>query len=291
MLTRLLLLSAALIALGACTRLFFHPMAQQVFDPATAGIVYEAVDFEATDGTRLHGWFLPSQLPDVEGTVLFLYGNAENKSTHIASVYWMPEHGYNVFLFDYRGYGGSGGRPTLSGLHDDIESALRYLISRPEPSTKHIIVFGQSLGGALALTAVSDSAWRPHIEGVVVEGAFSGYRAIAREKMAGFWLMRPLAWPFSLTVSDRYDPVDAAARISPIPLLLVYANEDDIVPVHHGEVLYEAARSPKWLWKIGSIAHITAFVDGGRRQDLVALMRSWSGSGTSLDMMQTSPGP
>ncbi len=275
MLARLLLLTPLLLSLGACTQLFFHPMRDQAFDPSSAGIVYEEVGFDAEDGTRLHGWFLPSRLPDADATVLFLYGNAENKSTHIASVYWLPEHGFNVLLFDYRGYGGSGGRPTLPGLHEDIDAALRYLLSRPEPSSQRIIVFGQSLGGSLALTAIAESPWRSHIEGVIVEGAFSGYRRIAREKLGSFWLTRPLAWPFSLTISDRYRPVESAAMISPIPLLLVYAAGDEIVPVHHGDLLYEAAESPKWLWKIDGIAHITAFVDEGRREEMVSLIRRW----------------
>lgn len=264
-----------MLAQSACTQLFFHPLAQPVFDPADAGIVYETVTFEAGDGTRLHGWFLPSRLPDAEATVLFLYGNAENKSTHIASVYWLPEHGFNVLMFDYRGYGGSAGRPTLPGMHDDIDAALRHLLSRPEPSSQRIIVFGQSLGGSLALTAVADSPWRSHIHGVVVEGAFSGYRAIAREKLSGFWLTWPLAWPFSLTISDHYRPLDAAARISPIPLLLVYSTEDDIVPAHHGERLYDAARSPKHLWKVDGIPHIAAFIDDDRRRELVSLIKRW----------------
>jgi uncharacterized protein len=275
MTTRILLLISLLMPLGGCTHMFFHPLAQQVFDPSIAGIEYEEFEFTAEDGIRLHGWFLPSRLPQPEATVLFLYGNAENKSTHIASVYWLPEHGFNVMLFDYRGYGGSEGRPGLAGMHSDIDAALHYLLSRPEPSARRIIVFGQSLGGALALTAVANSPVRAHVEGVIVEGGFSGYRAITREKLSGFWLTRPLARPFSWTVSDRYRPVDAAGEISPIPLLLVYATDDGIVPAHHGDLLYEAARSPKYLWKIDGIAHIAAFLDEGRRAELTDLMRSW----------------
>lgn len=267
----LLLLSLS----GGCTHLFFHPTDQEIFDPAVAGIEYESVDFLADDGIRLHGWFLPSRLPDADATVLLLYGNAQNKSAHIASVYWLPKRGFNVMLFDYRGYGDSEGVPGLVGMHRDIDAALHYLLSRPEPSAQRIVVFGQSLGGSLALTAVADSPWRSHIKGVIVEGGFSGYRVIAREKLADYWLTWPLSWPLSLTVSDHYKPEQAAGEISPIPLLLVYATDDKVVPVHHGDILYEAARSPKWLWKIDGIAHISAFLDEGRRADLTDLMRAW----------------
>lgn len=275
----LLLLLLLTLAAGGCTRLFFHPMTPHVFDPATVGIAYRAVDFQASDGVDLHGWFLPSRQEETHGTVLFLYGNAENMSTHIASVNWLPEQGFNVFMFDYRGYGKSGGRTGLAGLHLDIDAALQLLAGADE--TTPIIVFGQSLGGALALTAVAASPWREQVAGVVVEGAFSSYRRIAREKLAGHWLTRPLAWPFSLTVSERYRPLEAAAGLSPIPLLLVYAGDDDIVPSHHGDMLYEAARSPKWLWRIDGIGHIMAFVDDDRRRDLTRLLRQWLSESSS----------
>ena len=105
------------LQLGACTSLLFYPQRELVLTPDRVGLAYRDVWFKAADGTRLHGWFLPAGMNVVRGeacTVLFLHGNAENISTHIGNVAWLPGKGYNVFLFDYRGYGRSAGEPLSS---------------------------------------------------------------------------------------------------------------------------------------------------------------------------------
>ncbi|HKJ87186.1 MAG TPA: alpha/beta fold hydrolase, partial [Gammaproteobacteria bacterium] len=95
--------------LAGCTSLFFYPDREMVLNPATLGLGFERVAFPSTDGVRLHGWYLPAETERTGGTVLFLHGNAENISNHLRIVDWLPERGFNVFLFDYRGYGRSQG--------------------------------------------------------------------------------------------------------------------------------------------------------------------------------------
>ena len=93
------------LELGSCANLLFFPQRDLVLTPDQVGLAYRDVWFEAADGTRLHGWFLPAEKKmalSAACTVLFLHGNAENISTHLASVSWLPAQGYNVFLFDYR---------------------------------------------------------------------------------------------------------------------------------------------------------------------------------------------
>ena len=147
--------------------------------------------FKAGDGTRLHGWFLPAAGRAL-GTILFLHGNAENVSTHIMSVRWLPARGFNVFLLDYRGYGASAGVPTQAGVQDDVDSALRTLLARPDVDPDRVVVFGQSLGGAIAVLSRGAFRLPQHIRALVVESAFASYRQIAREKLADFWLTWPL---------------------------------------------------------------------------------------------------
>ena len=159
-------------------------------------------------------------------TVLFLHGNAENISTHIASVAWLPAKGYNVFLFDYRGYGRSAGEPSLPGLHLDTEAALAAVFAMAEVNADRIVVFRQSLGGDVAITALAGSAYRHRIRAMVIEGAFSSYRGIAREKLAGLWLTWPLQWPLSLAMDDQYKPLEAIGRISPVPVLVIHGLVD-----------------------------------------------------------------
>ena len=115
------------IASTGCSSFFFQPHKQHYRDPGKIGLAFEDVYFPTNDNLKLHGWFLPAQ-GEVKGTVLFLHGNAENISTHIGSVYWLPARGFNVFLPDYRGYGKSEGAPSLAGSMADIESALAYVL-------------------------------------------------------------------------------------------------------------------------------------------------------------------
>ena len=115
--------------------MFFQPQTTQYMTPNEIGLAYEDVYFSSTDGTKLHGWFLPAQ-GKAKGTVLFLHGNAENISTHILSVYWLPAQQYNVFLLDYRGYGLSEGVPDLKGAQEDINIAMNYLLHRKDIDTE-----------------------------------------------------------------------------------------------------------------------------------------------------------
>jgi len=256
---------------GGCTSVFFQPLVAHLHTPDELGLAYEDVYFNTSDGLKLHGWFLPAQVP-ARATILFLHGNAENISTHVASVYWLPAHGFNVFLPDYRGYGRSQGTPSLAGAQEDIDSAFRYVIGRRDVDPHRVVVFGQSLGGALAAHYVAHTPQRDRIRALVIESAFASYRGIAREKLAGFWLSWPLQWPLSFTVDDAYSPIRSIGDVSPIPLLIIHGEDDAIVPPAHAQKLYEAAKPPKDLWLIPQCGHIQAFQKPGVRERFVAYL-------------------
>jgi fermentation-respiration switch protein FrsA (DUF1100 family) len=255
---RLLLIVMLTAGLLGCNGMFFFPYRDQMLSPEQLGLKYEDVDFLANDGTRLHAWFLPASGAAL-GTILFLHGNAENISTHIMSVRWLPAQGFNVFLLDYRGYGASEGHPSVEGVQEDVNAAMRTLLSRRDVNPDRIVVFGQSLGGSIAVYNVAHSPYRRHIRALVVESAFASYRAIAREKLAAFWLTWPLQYPLSWTVSDEYSPSQTVAGVSPIPLLIIHGDRDPIVPVDHGKRLFELAQEPKQLWIVSGGGHIQAF--------------------------------
>ena len=255
-------------ALGGCTQVFFQPYRGEIATPEKFGLAYEEVRFRSQDGTALYGWFLPAH-GKVAGTVLFLHGNAENISTHIASVAWLPARGFNVFLFDYRGYGASDGTPTLAGVQQDIEAAMQILLLRTDIDHDRIVVFGQSLGGALAAYYVAHSQSRDAIRALVIDSAFSSYRGIVREKLAATWL----TWPFqllpALTVDERFSPLPAMRLISPIALLIIQGDQDTIVPPHHAQRLYDAALEPKQLWIVPGAGHIQSLRDAAMQDRLV----------------------
>jgi fermentation-respiration switch protein FrsA (DUF1100 family) len=257
--------------LAGCTPVFFQPTSTLFATPGQFGIDYKPVEFRAADGTALFAWFLPARGP-AKASVLYLHGNAENISTHFANVAWMPAAGFNVLALDYRGYGGSEGRPSLAGVLLDIDAAMRTLLERKDVDPQRIFVFGQSLGGALAIYYVAHSPYRRHVRAVVVDSAFSDYRLVAKEKMADLILTWPFQWLPNFTVDNDYSPRAAVAAISPIPLLLIYGERDGIVPPHHSQLLFEKAREPKNLWSIPDTGHIGAMRNASVRKRLAEFL-------------------
>jgi len=237
--------------------MFFYPQKQLIRTPKDVGINYEDVNFKSRDGMALHGWYLPAE-EKAWGTVLFFHGNAENISTHLGAVYWMPAHGLNVFLFDYRGYGKSQGKTEIQGMHLDATAALNYLKSRPDITSDNIIIFGQSLGAAIAMYTAATQE-KQGISSVVVESTFSDYRNIFREKLSSMIITWPLQWPLSFAVENAYSPLSIVHDIQPTPILFIHGDNDITVPHHHSEQLYKAATQPKQLWLIPDGQHTQAF--------------------------------
>lgn len=238
---------AALLLLGGCSSVFFYPDQVTYITPERLNLAYEDVFLETSDGETLHGWWLPAE-SDAKGTVYFLHGNAQNISSHIMNVAWLPERHYNVFLIDYRGYGRSTGAPDIEGALHDAETGLRWLTDKPEIEDQPLFLLGQSLGGALGVVLASEWTEReeqPPLDGVILDGTFSGFRSIAREKLGDFWLTWPFQVPLSWTITDEYEAYEYIGNVSPIPVMVIQSERDGIIPFHHGRRLYEAAREPK----------------------------------------------
>ncbi len=243
--------------LTACTSVFVHPDRVAYLQNRPLGTPAEDVWIQARDGGRMHALSMPAQ-GEQRATVLFLHGNAENLTSHAHAVSWLPALGYTVLALDYRGFGRSEGEADIDTIHEDAEDALTWLVAKGAQSTGPLIVFGQSIGGSVAIRTVAHSALREHVAAVIADSAFSSYRGIAREKLGAVWLTWPLQWPLSLLISNRYTAIDAVADVSPIPLLLIHGERDFIVDPSHSQRLYAAAGEPKALWLIPEGKHIDA---------------------------------
>lgn len=268
---RALIFSISIFAAG-CSSLFFYPQKEHFDNPALNLVSYEDIYFMTADGLKLHGWRIKAKDKN-RGTILQLHGNAENISTHVNSVLWLTLEGYDVFTFDYRGYGKSEGSPTLDGVHTDAQAALETVLKLPETNKERVFVLGQSLGGAIAVYTVATSQYKSYIKAVIIDSAFSSYRGIAREKLAQFILTWPFQYPLSFLFNDYYSPVKWVKDIYPLPVLIIHGDQDTISPVHHASILFDAALNPKEIWLVNGAEHIQSFAMKDIRERFLEYLR------------------
>jgi len=236
--------------LGGCVQsMFYYPDRVRYETPAALGLRYEPVQFASADGTRLSGWFIPAadraDPKQARGTVVHFHGNAQNMSSHWRFVAWLPKQDFNVFVFDYRGYGESEGRPEPRGVFEDSSAALDHVRARADVDPERLLVFGQSLGGTNAI-AVLGSGNRAGVRAAAIESTFHSYSSIANEKLPGAGLL----------VSDEFAASRYVAAISPIPLLLIHGTADAVIPHAHSQRLFADAREPKRLVEVAGAGHL-----------------------------------
>ena len=224
--------------------MLFYPYADLQETPAAWHLEYEEVALTTRDGISLHGWYIPSE--GASEVVLFFHGNAGNISHRGESIRIFNRLGLNVLIFDYRGYGKSGGTPDEQGLYEDARAAWVHLVDQREFSQDQIILFGRSLGAAVA-TQLAEEV-QPAL--LILESAFSSVRDMARRHM-------PVA---SRITFMRYD-FDSVPRIGRINsrLLMLHSPEDEIAPIELGRKIFDAANEPKQFVKLRG-DHNTGFI-------------------------------
>lgn len=242
--------------LSGCGHLFYYPTQYLYVDLKKVDPAPEQIEFKNSDGKKLIGWYFKgSDKP--KAIILFFHGNAENISSHFLMLHWILKHGYDYFIFDYPGYGGSEGEPTQKSTTESGQMALEWLAQRsPEVP---LVVFGQSLGGNIALYTASQNQGKIPMCLVAVESTFKSYKKVGQRLLAGRWWTWPLQWIPFVTVGESYSATDRIDKISPTPLLVIHGDADRVVPIANGEDVFKAAQDPKEFWKVPQGLHIRAF--------------------------------
>jgi fermentation-respiration switch protein FrsA (DUF1100 family) len=240
------LIFASLCIFSGCASWFiYHPDGAMRRTPADEGLSYEPVDFETQDGVRLSGWWLP--VCKQRGVVLFCHGNAGNVSHRLDSLLIFNRLRLSTFIFDYRGYGNSCGRPSEGGTYLDAKAAWNYLVQKRKIPPEDIIVFGRSLGGSIAAWLAQEHSPRM----LIVESSFTSLRDIAKDRFR--WV------PETLLGDYRYDTRQYLERAR-CPVLIIHSRNDDLIPFRQGQALYQAARGPKEFVEISG-SHNRGFID------------------------------
>ncbi len=210
--------------------MIYYPSRDYVGTPQDYNMVFEDLTLPTSDGESVTGWFVPAL--NSQTTVLFCHGNAGNISHRLHSIQLLHNAGFNVFIFDYRGYGLSTGSPDEQGLYTDAMTAWNYLIETRGVPAHRIVLLGRSLGGAVAI----ELATKVQAGGLIAESTFTRLADVARR-------LYPLI-PSGLLLRDRYDSVDKIPQIT-CPKLFLHGGQDSLIPLSLGRQLYEAANAPK----------------------------------------------
>jgi len=255
----LVILVTASLCAGCASNMLYYPTHQTYGNPSDFGYRHENVTFQSRDGTVLAGWFIPA-VGEPRGTVLHFHGNAQNMTAHFPFVSWLPREGFNVFVFDYRGYGKSEGRPDRNGVYEDSCAALEYLRSRPDIDRDRILILGQSLGGANALAAIQGMGTNG-IRAIALDSTFYSYRLITRDKIKQIPVLSLLRWPLSfLVISNAKSPASTIGELTPIPVLILHGTDDAVIPFRHGQMLFERTQQPKEMISIPKGQHTDALI-------------------------------
>lgn len=230
----------------------YFPTHEIYYTPNQAGLHYEEINFKATDGVELNGWFVPNK--NSKATLLFCHGNAGNISHRIDIIKLFHSINVGVFIFDYRGYGKSNGTPSENGLYKDALGAYKYLSNSMGYKPEKIVIYGKSVGANVAIELAS----RVKAAALISDSAFCS--AIHMSKAIFPFL--PQKWVDKAGKSNsiqrklegwllliKFDALDKIKHIN-IPKLIIHSQDDEMVPFTQGKKLFEATSEPKEFYKM-----------------------------------------
>ena len=238
---------------GVLDRYFLYfpePLAEQDWK-AVSGLPLEDVELKTTDGFSLHGWWIPAGPGDAP-VLVWCHGNAGNISNRLEHLAPLVKAGVSVMIFDYRGYGRSTGVPSETGLYVDGEAALTHVLRDRGVSPNKVVVFGQSLGSAVAAQLANHHA---DLAGLILETPFPSI-VEAAHALYGKQV------PVEALLNARYDVRRRLAAVH-MPVLVIHGDHDSILPLPLGRAVFDAANDPKEWLLIPGADHNNTFIVGG----------------------------
>jgi len=227
--------------------LLYHPTPGADLSPADAPVPVEEVYLDTADGVRIHGYYLPTA--EATRALLFLHGNAGNASHRLPNAVLLQQLGIDVLLLDYRGYGKSRGQPGEEGLYEDARAGLAHLVGERGFDPERVVLFGRSLGGAVAVDLAQDR----RLAGVILESTFSSLADTAAHYFGA---------PARLLLRGRFESARKIEQTA-APLLFFHGDRDEVVPYDLGRRLFDAAPDPKHFHTLPGAGHNDTVGVGG----------------------------
>ncbi|MEZ5987521.1 MAG: alpha/beta hydrolase [Planctomycetota bacterium] len=248
----ILLLSLVYVALCAVVffvqrRLLYFPRAEHVATPADVGLDHRDVWLEPEPGQRVHAWLVPCER--ARAVVLFMHGNAGNVSDRLATLALLHELGLATLIPDYPGYGRSAGSPSEASILATGRAALRWLREADAVPSRRVVLWGRSLGGAVAACLAPEA----EAAGLIVESSFPSVGDMARHLYP--WL------PTGVLLLDRFEAAESL-RALPVPKLFLHSRQDETVPFELGRRLHASAADPKRFVELSG-THDDGFLQSG----------------------------
>jgi len=259
--------------LSACAQNIFHPNSRMWQNtPINLGYSYQNHFIKSHDDILLNFWQIHTPKAEPLGAVLYIHGNTNNISAHLAQVAWLLDAGYDVVMSDYRGFGASQGEIALAESTKDLQQIMTWFLYQYDGQNTWLL--GQSLGAALsAYVAGHDKTLNQAFNGVILDSGFSSFRAIGKDVLARHWFTWAVQHPLSWFMPHGFDAKAHIASFAPTPLLILHSKEDVVVPYYHSEVLYQAAKEPKTLISYHGW-HVRGFKINEVREQVLAFMRT-----------------
>ncbi len=249
-----------LFFISSCSSLYYQPDHILYSRPEqfTQALSIQDHSFLSTDHkTKLKGWWiLPKGKP--KGTIVQFHGNAENRSSHVHFLTWLLREGYAIWTWDYRGYGGSEGDPDPQGVIDDGVAALDFAYQHRQGT--RFIVWGQSLGGAVAPRSILKFEHRHKIDLLILDSTFSSYKTVARQLFSKQWYSWPFQWIAWLMASDAGEPSEALRDFQGRSLVL-HDRRDPVIAFESGEMVYRLLNEKKEFWDFNDGTHLGSISD------------------------------
>lgn len=256
--------------LGGCSKNAIFPTDTKVYDsPVNYTYSYEEFYFESSHKALLRGWLFRSKGPS-QGMIVVANGMAFNMSSRFKEWTWVLEKGYDLFIFDYRGYGTSIGEVDMVGFVDDVTSAIEYAHRLDERLP--MVVVGQSMGGSFVIDAVAKKHY-PYVKLLVVDSTMASFGAAAEEIMEQYILLWPWSWlPGTITPED----VDSIGFVdkTETPTLFLAGLKDEIIHPSHSTELFITAKEPKAIWIVEGADHVECIHNQKVKEDLLAAIES-----------------